>query len=76
MGTIEIATKRDAQRLRCPRNHVVQPTNKHFWCPSCARHWDPDVESEFSRVRDAESGEWVERAQLRFSGAARERVPG
>jgi hypothetical protein len=74
MPALEISTARDAQRLRCPNGHVVEPTNEHWYCYSCARHWE-DCESEFCRVRDAETGEMVSRRDVEFSGEARHRVP-
>lgn len=72
---LKIKTRRDAQRLRCPRGHVVAPTNRHFWCRSCANHWAEDVESEFDEVRDAETGEMVGREEIEFRGEAQSRVP-
>jgi len=74
MPDLEISTARDAQRLRCPRGHVVAPANDHWWCRSCANHWE-DVEAELERVRDARSGRMVSRDDVRFVDEARSRRP-
>lgn len=60
MARLEIASARDAQRLRCPRGHQVAPTNRHWWCRSCANHWE-DCEAEFDAVEDAATGEMLRR---------------
>lgn len=54
--TLEIKTKSDVSRLRCPRGHSsVAPTNNHWYCRACASNhedWDPELET----VRDAHTG--------------------
>lgn len=75
MPELKIATARDAQRLRCPRGHVVAPANRHWWCRSCANHWE-DVESEFDRVRDAQTGRMLARDDVEFVDQTAGRAPG
>ena len=54
----------EANRLQCPRGHgSVGPTNNHWWCPSCARHWD-DVDPEFDEVIDTKTGEKIGRDEV------------
>lgn len=72
MPTFEIRTEDDARRLTCPRNHhSISPTNDHWLCHSCARHWE-DVDPEFDRVRDAKTGLEYRRDEVRFEAD----VPG
>lgn len=60
----KIDTEDKARRLRCPRGHTsVGPTNHHFLCASCARHWE-DVDPEFDYVEDAKTGERYSREDL------------
>lgn len=69
---LEIETVEDAQRLRCPNGHAsIGPTNEHWWCKSCAAHWD-DVEAEFDYVVDAKTGERYGRGQVDID----DEVPG
>lgn len=64
MATIEITSQADANRLACPRNHsAVSPTNDHWLCHSCARHWK-DVDPEFEQVRDRVTGETYRREDV------------
>lgn len=72
MARFEIQTKNDAQRLTCPRNHhSVTPTNNHWLCITCSRHWD-DVDPEFECVRDAKTGREYRRDEVEFEAD----VPG
>lgn len=64
MARFEVTTERDAQRLRCPNGHSsVGPTNEHWHCVSCARHWD-DVDAEFDQVVDAKTGRRYRREEV------------
>lgn len=71
-AAFEIRTRADAQRLRCPNGHAsIGPTNEHWWCKSCAAHWE-DVEAEFDAVVDAKTGEEYRRDQVTID----DEVPG
>lgn len=54
--TLEIKTKSDANRLRCPRGHSsVAPTNHHWYCRACANNHEDD-DPELETVLDAVTG--------------------
>lgn len=53
----------DPHRLQCPIGHSGwEPVNGHFWCPACER-WSGD--GSFDRVRDAKTGETLDREAVR-----------
>ena len=47
----------------CPNGHRNwEPTNHHFWCETCARHYDTD--GVFHDLLNKQTGETHERDQL------------
>jgi hypothetical protein len=45
-------------RLKCPKGHTtIAPTNNHWWCRSCANHWNDEVDPEYDVAVDAKTGE-------------------
>lgn len=62
--TIHLENDTDRWRYTCPRGHRNwEPTNRHFWCQSCARaHDDPDP--TFYELTDATTGEQLHRDEL------------
>jgi hypothetical protein len=71
MSKLEIDSDEDNWRLVCPNGHTsVAPTNNHFWCRSCANHWDPEVDPEYDVVIDGETGEKYSRDDLELDFTA------
>lgn len=54
----------DPHRLRCPVGHSGwKPINGHFWCPHCAKSsWER--EASFEHVRDAKTGDLLDREDV------------
>lgn len=75
MAKFEIRTEDDARRLTCPnpgRHSSVTPTNDHWLCIGCSRHWSDEIDPEFERVRDAKTGLEYRRDEVQFDAD----VPG
>lgn len=63
----------DPHRLRCPNGHSGwEAINGHFWCRACdrGRCWDSD--GDFELVRDAKTGDRLDREDVRELEAALE----
>jgi len=53
----------DPHRLRCPRSHSGwEPVNGGFWCQTCERRFG---DGAFKQVRDAKTGERLDRVDVR-----------
>lgn len=60
---IELDDEIDRWKWVCPRGHRSwEPTNHHFWCADCARTYD--VDGAFHRLRNAATGELLERDEI------------
>jgi hypothetical protein len=60
---IELDDELDRWKWVCPRGHRDwEPTNRHFWCASCARSYD--VDPEFSELHNRKTGERLDRDDL------------
>jgi len=69
---MKITSAEDANRLRCPNGHSsVGPTNNHWLCVSCARHW-ASHEAEFDFVVDAKTGRELRREDVEIDHRALE----
>jgi hypothetical protein len=67
MPTIRLDDETDRWRWVCPRGHRTwEPTNGHFWCQRCAQAHDDEAEPVFYELRDQETGETVDRDDLRL----------
>jgi hypothetical protein len=66
---IKIDDEEDRWRYRCPAGHSdFEPTNDHFWCRSCARSNDDDHDPVFEELRDAKTGDLLEREDVTLAG--------
>ncbi|WP_128478359.1 hypothetical protein [Halorussus pelagicus] len=62
---IRLEDESDRWKWVCPNGHRNwEPTNNHFWCPSCARHLGAD--GVFHGLRNKATGEVYERDNLRL----------
>jgi len=53
----------DPHRLQCPRRHTGwKPINGGFWCPTCEQQYE---DGAFKRVRDAKTGDRLDRKDVR-----------
>ena len=69
MPKLRITDQHDSNRLKCPRGHsAIGPTNNHWHCVTCARHWD-DVDPEFWEVVDGKTGETYKRDEVELDFA-------
>lgn len=72
MSVLKISSDGDSWRLKCPNGHVsVAPTNNHWWCRSCANHWDSEVDPEYEVAIDAKTGEELDRDDVELEFEAR-----
>jgi len=61
----------DEWRLACPNGHAaIAPTNNHWWCRTCANHWDEEVDPEYDTAIDQETGEEVHRDDVELDFTA------
>lgn len=50
-------------RYRCPNGHSSwEATNGHWWCQSCAKHWETDP--VFYELRDEKTGRAIRREEV------------
>jgi hypothetical protein len=71
MSKLEIASRSDSLRLRCPQGHQITPTNEHWYCRQCANSWDDEINPEYEKAVDEKTGEEYSRdeVELDFSVA-------
>lgn len=66
-----IDSEHKAQRLTCPNGHrKIGPTNNHWLCRSCARHWE-DVDPEYQEIVDQKTGKSYTRDEVEFDESIR-----
>jgi hypothetical protein len=66
---IDLDDETDRLAFRCPAGHAQwEPTNKHFYCRTCAAQAQrgADVEPSFDQLRDERSGELIPRERIRL----------
>lgn len=66
---LQIDDEADRWRFRCPAGHRNwEATNHHFFCQSCARSHDSEHDPVFEHLRDAKTGELIEREEIVLDG--------
>jgi len=67
MPKLTIDTEDENWRLECPNGHrSIAPTNNHFWCRSCANHWQ-DIDPEYETAVDAKTGRELRREDVELA---------